>query len=153
MKKSSEVRNADVNEAGGDGTFHSSRCSCGHAGLWKFGCGPVGLKATLQTGSDTGGGWTGSARPSSCFLTCAFPFPRSLWIYAGSREDGGRKQNNKVSQWPELNWEKCWLITYMFGLKVQTVVVCWNWIFFVTLKHLPYTFGHFSSVIKKCVKG
>lgn len=56
MKKSSEVRNADVNEAGGDGTFHSNRCSCGHAGLWKFGCGPVGLKATLQTGSDTGEG-------------------------------------------------------------------------------------------------
>lgn len=115
-EKSSEVRNADVNEAGGDVTFHSNRCSCGHAGL-EIWLRPGWSKGHTSNRKWHGGGWTGSARPSSCFLTCAFPFPRLPRFYVGSREDGGRKQNNKVSQWPELTWEKCWLTTYTLVLK------------------------------------
>lgn len=98
-EKSSEVRNADVNETGGDGTFHSNRCSCGHGGLWKFGCGPVGLKATLQTGSDTEGGGEQEVRGRALvfLLVRSHSLARLGSVLGQGRTEGGNRTTKSAN--------------------------------------------------------
>lgn len=145
-KKCSEVRNADVYEAGGDETFHSNRRSCGRAGHWNFGCSLVGLKATLQTGSDTG---EGAQEVRGRALVFLFVHSHSLTrrgsvLGQGTMEGGSGKQSQSKT---EQNRAKRWLSTYTFGLKGQSIagagirLFCHFW-------HFSSAFVWFSSVIK-----
>lgn len=87
-EKSSEVRNADVSEAGGDGTFQRNR-------PWSLGCCLIGPKATLQTGSDTGEGAQETQGRAVMFSFLCVPIPwlsvARCQVKGGWREERGQQ--------------------------------------------------------------
>lgn len=86
---------ADVNGAGGDGTFHNDNHSWGCAGHWNLGCSLIGPKATLQTGSDTGEG-AQEVRGRAVMFSCV-PIP-SLAVARCQLKGGWREERGQQSQ-------------------------------------------------------